>query len=209
VGYALGLKVNIKKMTLKGYRRPYLGKLGFNGLVILVLLLMGLLVVSQATSDAEPGYVLSGPVIRVADGDTITVRVGSENHRIRLASIDAPETGSGSKRPGQPYAQASRRFLADRVAGKTVSLQCYELDRYGRDICDVMLDGPYNANQLLVKEGMAWAYRQGNDRFLRDPSLIELEQDARENKRGLWAEPNPIEPWVWRIECWRQGRCEQ
>jgi len=106
VGSVPGLKADIKKMTLKGYRRPFMGKLGFNGLVILALLLMGLLAVSQATSDAEPGYVLSGPVIRVADGDTITVRVGSENHRIRLASIDAPETASGSKRPGQPYAQA-------------------------------------------------------------------------------------------------------
>jgi len=152
------------------------------------------------------GYELTGKVIRVADGDTITLRSEQDNYRIRLASIDAPETGSGSKRPGQPYGNASREFLAEQVAGKTLTLDCYETDRYGRHICDVPL-GDYTANQLLVFAGMAWANRQGKDKYLRDRSLLELQQDAQDNKRGLWVEPNPVAPWQWRYDCWRKGRC--
>lgn len=207
--YVLGIKANIKKMTLQANQRLFKGKFGLKGLIVVVLVALVAMVVKPMASAQQDGYQLSGKVVRVADGDTITVRVGSDTHRIRLASIDAPETASGSERPGQPYAQASRKFLADQVAGTVVELNCYELDRYGRDVCDVLLDGPYTANQLLVKQGMAWAYRQGNDRFLRDTALIELEQDARSNKRGLWAEPNPTEPWVWRIDCWRDGQCER
>lgn len=154
------------------------------------------------------GYELTGKVIRVADGDTITLRSEQDNYRIRLASIDAPETGSGSKRPGQPYGNASREFLAEQVAGKTLTLDCYETDRYGRHICDVPL-GDYTANQLLVFAGMAWANRQGKDKYLRDRSLLELQQDAQDNKRGLWVEPNPVAPWQWRYDCWRKGRCGQ
>lgn len=151
-------------------------------------------------------YELKGLVVSVADGDTITVRVGEQNYRIRLASIDAPEKGAGSDRPGQPYSEASRRFLSDQVAGQTVSLDCFEEDRYGRHICDILM-GEVTVNQLLVKAGMAWANRQGNDKYLRDQGLLALQNDAEANRRGLWAEPNPVAPWVWRRECWGEGRC--
>lgn len=207
--YVLGFKANIKKMTPQPDRRFTKSRIGLTGLAFVALLILLAVAMKPMALAQGDGYKLSGKVVRVADGDTITVRVGSDTHRIRLASIDAPETASGSNRPGQPYAQASRRFLSDLVAGKIVDLQCYTVDRFGRDICDVLLDGPHTANQLLVMQGMAWAYRQGNDRFLRDASLIELEQDARANKRGLWAEASPIEPWVWRIDCWRKGQCER
>lgn len=151
-------------------------------------------------------YEITGKVVRVADGDTITVRQGSENHRVRLASIDAPEKAHGSDRPGQPYAEASRLFLAEQVAGKQVTLECFEKDRYGRHICDVLL-GEVTANQLLVSAGMAWANRQGKDKYLRDRGLLSIQNDAKLNKRGLWAEPDPVAPWVWRYECWRQKQC--
>ncbi|WP_243477902.1 thermonuclease family protein [Orrella daihaiensis] len=159
-----------------------------------------------ATPELVLAYQINGKVVKVADGDTITVRDGSENYRIRLASIDAPETGSGSKRPGQPYGEASRRFLANEVAGKQVELECFEEDRYGRHICDVLM-GEITVNQLLVYAGLAWANRQGKDKYLRDRRLLTLQDDAKANKRGLWVEPNPVPPWVWRYDCWRQGQC--
>ena len=48
---------------------------------------------------------LTGKVVKVADGDTITILVGTEQHRIRLQGIDAP----GRK---QPYGEASGRSLS-------------------------------------------------------------------------------------------------
>lgn len=180
----------------------FVGVMGANpvGRAFVAFLLLGLLAAPALA------YEIKGKVINVADGDTITVRDGTENYRIRLASIDAPETGNGSDRPGQPYGEASRRFLANQVAGKSVALECFEEDRYGRHICNVLL-GEVTANQLLVDAGLAWANRQGKDKYLRDRSLLGLQADAKANQRGLWVEPNPVAPWVWRYECWRQGQC--
>lgn len=155
---------------------------------------------------AAQAYDITGKVIRVTDGDTLVLREGSQNHRIRLSSIDAPEKASGSQRPGQPYSKAARDLLAELVAGKTVTLECYEADRYGRHVCDVPY-GDLTANQTMVVKGLAWAYRQGNDKYLRDRTVIVLQEQAKAAKLGLWAEPNAVEPWQWRIRCWRQGNC--
>lgn len=154
---------------------------------------------------AQGNYQLTGKVIQVSDGDTLTLR-GEKNFKIRLASIDAPEKAAGRQRPGQPYSEASRAFLAEKVAGRTLTLLCYETDRYDRHICDVP-DGSGTVNQALVSAGLAWANEQGGGRYLRDRSLKQLQAAARADKRGLWAEPGPVPPWVWRTECWRKGNC--
>lgn len=148
-------------------------------------------------------YALSGRVVHVADGDTLTLRVGQAQHRIRLASIDAPETGHGKKRPGQPYGQASRRALADLIAGRTVTLRCYEQDHYGRDVCDVPLTDGRTASQAQVAAGMAWANQQGGGKYMRDAKLPALERQARTRRLGLWQQPGAVPPWEWRWKCWK------
>ncbi len=160
-----------------------------------------------ANPSATTPYTLTGRVVQVSDGDTINILVERETHRIRLASIDAPETGHGSARPGQPFGEASRKFLAEHVAGKTLTLLCFEKDQYGRDVCDVPVDGT-TANRLQVQGGMAWANQQGGGKYLRDRSLPTLEKQAQAARAGLWAEPNPVKPWVWRYQCWQKHQCE-
>ena len=92
------------------------------------------------SAPAAPVYQLVGRVVSIADGDTIALlTAGNNQHRVRLANIDAPETGHGQARPGQPYGQNARQALAQLLAGKTVRAQCYQKDRYGRDICDILL----------------------------------------------------------------------
>ncbi|CAM4328420.1 TNase-like domain-containing protein [Kerstersia similis] len=153
-------------------------------------------------------YAIQGQVVHVADGDTLTVRpAGQAQRRIRLANIDAPETGDGAARPGQPFGAAARRELDRLVAGQQVSLQCYEADQYGRDVCDVLLGGNDSANRRMVAAGYAWANQQGKGKHLRDKYMVTLEQQARREKQGIWAEPDAIRPWVWRYDCWQQGKC--
>lgn len=153
----------------------------------------------------KPTYTLTGKVIQVSDGDTLTIR-GVENQKIRLASIDAPEKKSGSNRPAQPYSEPSREYLAKLVAGQTITLLCFEKDRYDRHICDIPVNQT-TANRLLVEAGLAWANQQAGGKYLRDNDLLGLERQARAAKRGLWAEPNPVAPWVWRYKCWQLGQC--
>ena len=77
---------------------------------------------AAAASPKSATFTLTGKVVQVSDGDTINILIDRETHRIRLASIDAPETSHGSARPGQPFGEASRKNLAEYVAGKTLTL---------------------------------------------------------------------------------------
>lgn len=52
------------------------------------------------SAHAAGQYTLSGKIVKVSDGDTVNILVKQQTHRIRLASIDAPETAHGSNRPG-------------------------------------------------------------------------------------------------------------
>ena len=160
-------------------------------------------------SSAQSGgqYALTGKVVQVSDGDTINLLVDKTQRRIRLASIDAPETSHGSDRPGQPFGEASRKNLADYVAGKTLTLTCYEKDHYGRDVCDVPANGT-TANRLQVQDGMAWANQQAKGKFLRDKALVGVQNDAQKKKLGLWAEPGAVAPWEWRVVCWQNKKCK-
>ena len=113
---------------------------------------------AQAGAVPAGSYTLTGMIVNVADGDTVTLRAPDGQRRIRMDSIDAPEEGHGADQPGQPYAEASRQHLASLVAGKTLTAQCYLKDQYGRDVCALILDDGRSANRLQVEAGYAWAY---------------------------------------------------
>jgi len=163
---------------------------------------------ARAASEA-PSYTLHGRVTHVHDGDSFVLQAAGREQRVRLASIDAPELAQPSRqRPGQPYARAARSALSALIAGKTLTLACFEIDAYGRHVCNVPLGDDKThtttANQRMVAQGFAWANRQ-RARFLRDPTLVKLERTARAEKRGLWRARHPVAPWVWRDRCWRRA----
>jgi micrococcal nuclease len=162
---------------------------------------------AQDTADGTE-YTLAGKVVRVADGDTFTLLVKGKQHRVRMASIDAPEQYKDSRQPGQPTAAASRQALSDLIAGKTLTLQCYEKDRFDRNICLVPLSDGRIANRVMVQSGMAWANMEGRGKFMRDPELPAMEQQARRARLGLWSSGAPVAPWVWRYQCWTQQQCQ-
>ena len=66
-------------------------------------------------------------------------------------------------------------------------------DRYGRIIGWVFIE-EINLNKALIRAGLAWHYRQ----YSSDSLLTALEMEARAAKKGLWSEPDPVPPWVWR-----------
>lgn len=131
---------------------------------------------------------LSGPVISVLDGDTIEVLHNQHPERVRLYGIDCPEKG-------QAYGQKAKQAASALVFGKEVTLQAHGKDKYGRTIADVFLPDGMNVNHKLVKAGWCWWYRKyavGN------AELERLEREARQAKKGLWADPHPVPPWEWR-----------
>lgn len=131
---------------------------------------------------------ISGKVVHVADGDTITVLSYKGKEKIRLAQIDAPEVshfGSAS----QPYGKEATIFLKNLVAKRSVRVDVEDVDRYGRNVGTVYVSGN-NVNREMVKNGYAWVYRQ----YAKDSMLMNLEKSARTKKIGLWALDNPIYP---------------
>lgn len=128
----------------------------------------------------------TGKVIRILDGDTLEVLVDRKPMRVRLAQIDAPEKS-------QPFGTRSRQRLAELAFGREVIVREHGQDRYGRHLGTVVTDGQ-DVNRAMVEAGMAWAYRQ----YLNDRTLLTTEAAARRSGRGLWADPEPVAPWLWR-----------
>lgn len=129
---------------------------------------------------------LTGKVVGIADGDTLTVLVDRKPVKVRLEGIDAPERS-------QAFGARSREKLSELVFGKTVRVVTYGTDRYGRTLGVVFIDGE-NVNAKMIESGLAWHYK----RYSSDAELDRLERDARREKRGLWSDPAPVEPWNWR-----------
>lgn len=131
---------------------------------------------------------ISGKVISIADGDTLTLLTHERQQiKVRLAAIDAPEKA-------QSFGQRSRQSLANLCFQKHAKVKLVDIDRYGRTVGLVECEGTH-ANRTQVQTGMAWVYRKYAKGFT---ELFPLEQSARDGKQGLWAEPNPIPPWEWR-----------
>lgn len=140
-------------------------------------------------------------IVHVDDGDTVVALTPDKQQvKVRLANIDAPETGHGACRPGQPFGRNAGDRLAELVKGKEVGLRCTGHDRYGRAICDVVL-GDTTANRILVQEGYAWANRARRE-YVRDREVYALEAQARAAKVGLWSATEPTPPWQWRHTGW-------
>ena len=173
--------------------------------------LLALAVPCHAKDQGTRGFILTGKVIHVDDGDTYALLLDDKSKiKVRMASIDAPESSRLRRdrgTQGQPYSQNSRRRLTALIQLKQVEARCFERDQYGRAVCDTFVAGEA-VNRTMVAEGWAWANRASNSRYLRDRSLVGLESYAKSSGLGLWKGSNPVAPWVWRKQCWKEGSCE-
>ena len=128
---------------------------------------------------------LTSQVIRVADGDTVTVLdYGKTQHKIRLQGIDAPERG-------QPYGKASGKRLSGLVDGRFVVVEYEKRDRYGRVVGKVLLSGE-DVNLRQIEAGLTWHYKKyEREQSVEDRMMYaSAEVEAREAK--------PVAPWEWR-----------
>jgi endonuclease YncB( thermonuclease family) len=134
-------------------------------------------------------------VVGVADGDTITLLDSNrQQHRIRLAGIDAPEKA-------QPFGQRSKQHLSDLAFGKQAKADCYKIDRYDRDVCTVYVDGK-DIGLAQIDAGLAWWFRKyAHEQLPKDRIDYEAAEDrAAADRVGLWQDKNPVPPWEWRRE---------
>ena len=150
---------------------------------------------------------LTGEVIKVVDGDSVTVRdVDNIVHGIRLSGIDAPEWN-------QPFGDRATKNLSRLLLNKTVSVSYNKRDDHGRIVGKVMVASPDvcpDANETCPRTldvsmaqltvGLAWWYRYyANEQRKQDRYRYEFaEFEAKAKKAGLWADADPVPPWQWR-----------
>lgn len=151
---------------------------------------------------AAQAETITGHVIGVSDGDTITVLdADRQQHKIRLQGIDAPEKK-------QPFGQRSKENLSRLVFNKEVRVEWEKRDRYKRIVgkvwvqpascptCPMTLD----AGHAQITVGLAWWYRKyATEQSPQDRGAYEFsEQEARAKRVGLWRDDVPMPPWEWR-----------
>ena len=126
-------------------------------------------------------------VVRIVESDTIEGLTGDNTKfKIRLEGIDTPE-------PKQAFGNVAKKAVGELTHEKNVTILKTGQDFYGRTLAFVVADG-VNVNAELIRLGMAWQYLQYND----DAELAAIELEAREAKRGLWFDAEPVAPWEWR-----------
>jgi endonuclease YncB( thermonuclease family) len=148
-----------------------------------------LLLVCFAAGAAE----LSGKVVGISDGDTITVLTAEKHQvKVRLAGIDAPEKA-------QPFGQKSKENLSKWVFGKDVVVEWHKVDRYERMVGRVTVQGK-DVNFEQVRAGLAWHYKDfaGEQSSGDRERYAGAEMMARQSRVGLWSDKNPEAPWAYR-----------
>lgn len=144
--------------------------------------------VACAASKDFAALTWNGSVVGVFDGDTLDVLHNRHAERIRLYGVDCPEKG-------QAFGKAAKLMTSALAFGRTVTVKPHDTDRYKRVVAEVFLPDGTNLNHSLVKEGWCWWYRK----YAPEDTVLEaLEREAREAKRGLWVDPQPVPPWEWR-----------
>lgn len=130
-------------------------------------------------------------VLSIGDGDTLTVQKGTEQMRIRLACIDAPETA-------QSYGQSAREELQRLLPiGTPVSIQTVDTDRYGRKVAELFSQGN-NINLSLVRTGHAVVYDQYVDGCADKEAYLNAEAIAQQNRLMFWNSSPIVMPWEFR-----------
>lgn len=126
-------------------------------------------------------------VIGVYSGDSIVVSLENKKQiKVRLDGIDCPELD-------QEYGDSAKLAIVALCFKKNVRIDKAGIDTYGRTLAFVYVND-ICVNKELIRLGLAWHYKQYND----DPELAKLEDDARNNKVGLWRQANPEAPWDFR-----------
>jgi endonuclease YncB( thermonuclease family) len=118
-----------------------------------------------------------------------------------LYGIDTPETEKRDRR-GQPYGKEAAEELKKLILGQQVEVATTGEKTHNRDVCIIRNNG-MDINREMIKRGYAWAYRK----HLESPyasEYIEAENEARDQRSGIWQQANPLPPWEFKKKYWNK-----
>ena len=132
---------------------------------------------------------IDGVVTKVSDGDTLWVRPSDCDDsgeckpvKVRMHGVDAPERC-------QAWGHQSSEALRNRLLQQNVEVSTSSRDMYGRALGKVRHKGE-DVGAWMVLQGHAWSYRYQKSLG----PYVQEEQQARQARRGLFADPAATEP---------------
>ncbi len=160
---------------------------------------------ANASQRKIPGDgIVQGELISVADGDSFKLRAADGRvWQVRIAAIDAPERR-------QPWSDVARQRLRQRLQGRAVRVETGKFDQFGRVVGNVFV-ADEDVGLAQVVDGLAWHFR----RYEREQEpgararYAQAEAAARKARCGLWHDPAPLPPWVYRSRLRGQGQRAQ
>jgi micrococcal nuclease len=162
-----------------------------NALGLALIVLLGLLLLGHSSGQE---VAVTGVVVGVHDGDSLTVLLPSNTQiKIRVAFLDAPELG-------QPFGYRAKQAMSDLVFGKSVLFYPHAIDRYGRTVAQVVVEGT-DVGLELLGQGLCWIYSRNIEEARPEIQAIyrKAQTEARQHRRGLWSDTRkPVRPWEWR-----------
>lgn len=167
-----------------------------SAMVLLVWVAMGGLAGGRPVSGGGTGCPAAGRGRGKDRGRrTLTLLTDSrQSYRVRLAWIDAPERR-------QDVGRRAKQSLAGLAYRRRAVGEVRGLDRYGRVLGTVWGNGQ-DLNLEQVRREMAWVFR----RYTEDPQDLAAEAEARQARRGLWSQADPVPPWEFRRSRRSDGR---
>lgn len=138
----------------------------------------------RVAEQAQPGLYR---VLRVEDGDTITVDMNGVTERIRFIGVDTPET-QDPRTSVQCFGKAASEFTKSFIGSHPVRLEAdpanTNRDRYNRLLRYVYLPDGRLVNAEIIRQGYGFAYVLFP--FSKLEEFRAYEQQARKNNLGLW-----------------------
>lgn len=129
-------------------------------------------------------------VIKVVDGDTVTVEIDGQKETLRLIGIDTPETVHPSK-PIQCFGLEASNKAKEILDGQEVALEADETqserDKYDRLLRYIILKDGTNFNKLMIEQGYAHEYTYNSNPYKYQSEFQQAEKEAQEKELGLWS----------------------
>lgn len=123
-------------------------------------------------------------VVRISDGDSVSIVVNGRTEKIRLIGIDAPEMAQ------RPWGKKAKQHLEDIIDGSSgkvsVERDVVERDKYGRLLAYLRTGDGRLINELMLRDGYAVLYT-----FPPNVKYTEVftaaQHEARDKKLGIWS----------------------
>jgi len=144
----------------------------------------------EAQQKVETESIKSYKVVKVVDGDTISVNINGVNTTVRMIGIDTPETVDPRKPVqcfGQEASNKAKSILSNQMVQLELDSSQGKYDKYDRLLAYVFLSDGTNFNEYIIKEGYSYEYTYSTP-YKYQGAFKSAQKDAQINKRGLWAD---------------------